>query len=139
SGSVINYCKISKDYADDRERYMRMSAASVRTQLMVIGSLMLLQACGAADKASKLFCGDGHAKGKMTVGLNFDFLKDALSLTADDDDVTDNELQDYLNNGLNSAGVDADLLSVDKVESLSDNDEFRFMELGGTFGSGFGV
>lgn len=104
------------------------------------GFFLFQQSCGSAsDAAARLICGDGHAKGKMTVGLNFDFLKDALNLTEDDSDVSDSDLKDYLNDGLNKVGIDSAHLNVDKVESLSKNDEFRFMELGGTFGSGFGV
>ena len=110
----------------------------------VLLSTVLLCGCqGAQDAVSALLCGNGHAKGKMTVGLNLEFFKGLFGVRdgagfTEQTVVSDDNLKGYINDAL-SGKLSEDLLSVKSVESLSDNDEFRFLEMGGTFGAGFGV
>ncbi len=52
---------------------------------------------------------------------------------------SDSSLQSYLSEGLSTIGIGTDLLNVQSVESLDESDDVRFLQLGGTFGTGFGI
>lgn len=98
-------------------------------------------ACGgdSSNALVGLVCGSGHAKGKMTVGLNLDLIKGTLGLAEKDSAVSDVDLKSFLNQGLNKAGVSESLLSVKSVSSIKETDPVRFLQLDGLFGEGFGV
>ena len=117
-----------------------------RLLFVVLLSCFSLSSCKkAADAARALLCTDGNAKGKMSVGLDFDFLngillqKNYISAAEEDDTITDDTLKDFLNDTLEDAGVEEDSFNVSGVDSVEEGDKFRFLEMGGTFGSGFGV
>lgn len=93
----------------------------------------------AKDVAAALVCGSAHSKGQMTLGLNFDYFKGLGVASSDDGAISDNKLQDYMNDALGTANISSSILSVDKVESMAEGDKFRFLSLGGAFGAGFGV
>ncbi len=103
-------------------------------------SVGMVQCQKASEGVQALLCSSAHAKGKMTLGLNKDFFE-SLGLATEEDDsfLGDSELKEYLNKTLEKASISSSVLSVDKVESMSDGDKYRFLELGGGFGAGFGI
>jgi|GEM_PF-608352 len=92
---------------------------------------------GAGDALRGVLCGSGHVKGVMTAGVNLDLLA-TLTAPGGGSATTDKGLQSLLNSALGKV-VDTKLLNVASVTSAVPGDSVRFLKLGGTYGTGFGV
>lgn len=105
---------------------------------LALAALPFLAACGsnAGSVARAILCGSGHAKGKMTLGVNGDYFK-RVGITSGM--VTDAQLKQFLNQALVAASVPPSQLAVKEVESVTSGDFVRFLSLSGSFGEGFGV
>lgn len=121
---------------------------------VILATMVLASGCGksAGDILPALLCSSGHAKNKMTMGLNFDFFKNLflnkgqgpLLLGANgltDAGVDNDSLKGYLNKSLTTFGISESYLAVSSVESIDNDktDAVRFMSLSGNFADGFGV
>lgn len=84
-----------------------------------------------------LLCGTGHDKGALTVGLDFEKLI-GLGLVSSNS-ISNDDLKDKINSVL-SQFLGSSQLNIKSVESIGgDDDEYRFMQLSGSFANGFGM
>ena len=126
----------------------------MRTNGFIFSVIFLVSGCGksAGDILPALLCTDGHAKNKLTMGLNLDFFKDLFLMQSSgplllgangfaDAGVDNDLLKGYLNKSLSTLGISESKLSVATVESVDNDktDKVRFMSLKGDFANGFGV
>src|SRR5688572_9405791 len=92
---------------------------------LLVVSLMMGGCKGkAGDAIQSLLCGDGHAKGKMTMGLNLDFLKSLLGLGGQnlvEEGVSNDAVKNFLNDTLAKGGIDSSALNVSTVETVGDD------------------
>jgi hypothetical protein len=126
-----------------------LSVQQSLARVLIVLVFVLFTSCGSKsdDEPSvlkKLLCGNGLAKGILTVGLNLLPLELALgelkgqgllSETAS----TDEGLKTLLNSALSNAGVSSGALNVSQVSSAFSGDSVKVLKMGGNYASGFGI
>lgn len=99
-----------------------------------VGILIAATGCGSAGGTVRsIVCATAHSRGMMTVGLNPAGMQSAGVSSSNED------LRGYLNKALEVAKVEPSYLNIKDVSSVVSGDSVRFLQLGGTFGDGFGV